>query len=45
MLAHGLDAARFAGVTLLCGTSLQLGFRNEVEAFLREKAIPSAFSS
>jgi hypothetical protein len=44
MVADGLEIARFAGVSLLCGTSLQLGFRSEVEAFLSAHEIPYAFS-
>jgi hypothetical protein len=45
MITKGLDVALFASVTLLCGTSLQLGFANEVKAFLRANGIASAFSS
>ncbi len=45
MAAQALEVATFAAVTLLCATSLQLGFRNELEVFLSAHGLPSAFRS
>jgi hypothetical protein len=44
LVAQALEVALFAAVTLLCGTSIQLGFRTEVESFLNAQGIADAFS-
>lgn len=44
LVDEALEVAFFASVTLLCSTSLQLGFPREVEAFLDAHGLDNPFS-